>query len=448
MNARDASSVANHAAAGRIAARSASIVTNATPVTSSSARICPISCSSVSCSQPSVTVPVCASVMHCHPPEPTITERRAVSRWGDVRGWPSVSGMSQAPHPPDTAVLLRAEHAVAGVLARSPRRDDARGGAAARHRRVARLGDGRAVGAGRRARRPARLPRAVVRRLVRRRRLGARVPRDRAGAGRGAARPRVRRRAPRLARAAARGPAARGRGDPRRAPLRVLHPAASARTSRSARSSSSRASRSRRAPELLETMESLGAADRPVPRALPRRGGAARQRGAHARDARRRLRRDRRDGRQRHDRRRQPRGRADLRLGRGRARGPRAGRAAGPAGAARRPPPRGRALPAHGRGRRRRAPCRAAGAAGGRQRVPRRDRDPAARDGRPARLHGLHPRPHGAPPRASRRSARWARSRPPCGAWPRWWRGRRTRRACSTRSPRRSAACSAPTRPT
>jgi PAS domain S-box-containing protein len=33
--------------------------------------------------------------------------------------------MTQAPHPPDTSVLLRAEHAVAEVLARSPRRDDA-----------------------------------------------------------------------------------------------------------------------------------------------------------------------------------------------------------------------------------------------------------------------------------------------------------------------------------
>ncbi len=42
-----------------------------------------------------------------------------------MRGWPSVSGMSQASHPPDTSVLLRAEHAVAGVLARSPCRDDA-----------------------------------------------------------------------------------------------------------------------------------------------------------------------------------------------------------------------------------------------------------------------------------------------------------------------------------
>ena len=37
----------------------------------------------------------------------------------------SVSGMSQAPHPPDTSVLLRTEHAVAAVLARSPRRRDA-----------------------------------------------------------------------------------------------------------------------------------------------------------------------------------------------------------------------------------------------------------------------------------------------------------------------------------
>jgi PAS domain S-box-containing protein len=33
--------------------------------------------------------------------------------------------MSQAPHPPDTSVLLRTEHAVAGVLARSPRPGDA-----------------------------------------------------------------------------------------------------------------------------------------------------------------------------------------------------------------------------------------------------------------------------------------------------------------------------------
>jgi GAF domain-containing protein len=33
--------------------------------------------------------------------------------------------MSLAPHPPDTSILLRTEHAVAAVLARSPRREDA-----------------------------------------------------------------------------------------------------------------------------------------------------------------------------------------------------------------------------------------------------------------------------------------------------------------------------------
>ena len=310
------------------------------------------------------------------------------------------------------------------------------------------MGDGRAVGAVRRARRPARLPRALVRRLVRRRRLGGGLHGDGARAGRGTARPRVGRGAPRLARASCRRPAARGRGEPRRAALRVLLPAASARTARSARSSSSRAGAQPSTAELLATMASLG---RQIGQYLERCRAEKALRDSDARmramldaafdaivvmDAEGRI----------------------VGVNRaaeqifGYARGRAGGRTSWPRcssrPAARAAPARRSALPAHGRGRvvghpsscRRCAPTAASS----------RSRSRSGGSSRPARrvftgfIRDLTER------RRSR--ARAARARPRsrrrCAAWPRWWRSGGPARACSPPSPRRSAACSAPSRPT